>query len=78
MSGEAKALIAVGKAQGVLLKSTRDLLKEDKTDGLKMAGWLKKHSELFTAMRSDYEGCAIDDEDLIAASKGAGEPHYLP
>lgn len=78
MSAEAKALMAVGKAQGILLKATRDLLKEDKSDGLKMARWLQKHADLFTAMRSDYEGGALAEEELIAASKAAGEPDYLP
>jgi hypothetical protein len=76
MTIEGKALLAVGKAQGELMRATRKLLAEDKHDGLKMAKWLAEHEKVFHAMREDYEGGALSDEELIAASKASGEKDY--
>jgi hypothetical protein len=75
MSHEGKALIAVAKAQGALLKATKALLKEDKHDGLRAAKWTARHEELFRELLDETEsyGCA-DDSEIEAAKRAAGEP----
>jgi hypothetical protein len=75
MSHEGKALIAVGKAQGALLKATKALLKEDKSDGLRAARWTSKHEVIFRELPDEVEsyGCA-DDDEIKAAKRAAGDP----
>lgn len=75
MSHEGKALIAVGKAQGALLKATKTLLKEDKHDGLRAAKWTSEHDEFYRKFLDEVElyGCA-DDDEIEAAKRAAGDP----
>jgi|GEM_PF-6644656 len=75
MTHEGKALIAVAKAQGVLLRATKALLKDDKHDGLRAAKWTLRHEEFFRELLDEVEtyGCA-DDDEIESAKRAAGEP----
>jgi hypothetical protein len=72
MSVEGKALLAVGKAQGALLKATKDLLKEDPSDGLRAAKWTDKHKTFFHEFADEIDN-QLDDGELEAAMRAAGE-----
>lgn len=72
---EGDALLAVAKAQGVLLKATRDLLKADKHDGLRMARWTSKHETFYSELRDEMHSYGlVDDDQVKAADRAAGEP----
>lgn len=75
MSHEGRALIAVAKAQGALLRATKALLKEDKHDGLRAARWTSKHELFFRELLDEVEsyGCA-DEGEIELANRAAGEP----
>lgn len=71
---EGQALLAVGKAQGALLKLTKQLLREDKHDGLRAAGWTSKHEDFFRELGDEMHSYGlVDDDQLEAAKRAAGE-----
>jgi hypothetical protein len=73
MITEAKALIAVAKAQGTLYRLTRELLKEDKLDGMRASEFMKKHDEVYCHIRDEMQSYGlVEDADVAAADKAAG------
>jgi hypothetical protein len=70
---ESDIVLAVAKAQGVLLKATQQILKRDKWDGIRAAAWLKAHEEVYSKIRDDAHDM-LDDEVRVKAAKLAGEP----
>jgi hypothetical protein len=71
---EGDALLAVGKAQGALLELTKELLEEDKHDGLRAATWTSKHEDIFRELADEMRSYGLIDEDeLTAAKRAAGE-----
>lgn len=70
---ESDIVLAVAKAQGVMLRATQQLLKRDKWDGIKASKWLAKHDELYREIADDYHE-VLDEDERAKAAKLAGEP----
>ena len=69
-----KAILQVAKAQGALLALTKDLLKEDKHDGLRASDWTKKHDLIFQHILEEaHDYLGLDDETEKAVRKAAGD-----
>lgn len=67
------AMLALAKGQGALLRLTKELLKEDKFDGLEAARWTEKHEKIY---REIYEMAEdkLDPEEVEKCRKAAGDP----
>lgn len=70
---EAKALMALARAQRAMLKLTQALLRHDQTDGLRAAAETKEHSDLYLRLREKWLSHGlIDKSDADAADTMAG------
>lgn len=70
---EAKALMALAKAQKAMLTLTKQNLRHDQYDGLRAAAETKEHSVLYNKLREEWLSLGlIDKSDADAADKIAG------
>lgn len=62
---EADILLAVAKAQGVIRMAAIQILKRDKTDGIRAVEWLKSHDQVYRKIADDCRGNSGADEATI-------------
>ena len=73
MTLASSALNKIAEAHMALLKLTRELLKEDPLDGVRVSKLLAKHQNLYFEIRDSFsEHSDIEQEDEEAADKIAG------
>lgn len=76
MSVEGRALLAVAKGQGALLRATKELLKEDKHDGLMMAKVTSTHEKAYREIYDRVSDRLSPDEKRMVM-EAAGEPEDI-
>jgi hypothetical protein len=70
---ERDALKKLAQAQGALFRLTKQLLKTDKTDGLRMARLTMKHEEVYEHISEELRSYGfVSEEEVAAANKIAG------
>ena len=70
---ESDIVLALARAQGVLLRATQQILKRDKWDGIRASKWLAAHEEVYRKI-ADEAHDMLDDEVREKAARLAGEP----
>lgn len=58
---ESDIVLALAKAQGVLFKATLQILKRDKTDGIRASKWLADHVEVYDKILDEAHDMLDDD-----------------
>lgn len=70
---QAKALMALARAQRAMLRLTQTLLRHDQFDGLQAAEEAKMHSDLYLKLRDKWRTHGlVDQAEAEAADKIAG------
>lgn len=71
--GEEQIVLALARAQGVLLRATQQLLKRDKADGIRASRWLSEHDDFYQKVLNEANDM-LDDDTKTKAAKLAGDP----